>query len=324
MNIGILGAGRIAATMAETINGMDDSVRLLAIGARDAERAAAFASRWNCSRSYGSYEELASDPDVDLIYIATPHSHHFEHAKLCVGHGKAVLVEKSFTANAKQAAELLRFAEEKGVLVTEAIWTRYMPSRRMINDLIGSGVIGEVTSLQANLGYPILHKERMVKPELAGGALLDLGVYPINFALMCFGDRISRVEAGCTKLETGVDAQDSITLYFEDGKAAFLYASMLALSDREGVINGTDGYIEVQNINNPEEIRVFNKNRECIRTVPVPEQVTGYEYEVLACRDALADGRLECPEMPHAETIRVMELMDGIRADFGVKFPFED
>ncbi len=323
MKVGILSAGNIAGTMARTINGMDDSVELYAVGARDLDRAQEFAKTWGCKKAYGSYEELVSDPEIDLIYVATPHSHHFEHTKLCIEHGKAALVEKAFTANAAQAKEVLEMAEKANVLVTEAIWTRYMPSRKLINDLIESGIIGEVTSLQANLGYSLAHVNRMVRPELAGGALLDLGVYPINFASMAFGDRVKSVHASCIKIESGVDAQDSIMMEFEDGRAAFIYATMLAISDREGVINGTKGYIEVQNINNPEEIRVFNSERELIKTVAIPEQVTGYEYEVLACQRALREGKIECEEMPHSETIRVMELMDGIREAFGVRFPFE-
>ncbi len=323
MKVGILSAGNIAATMAKTICGMDDSVELYAVGARDLDRAEAFAKKWGCKKAYGSYEELVSDPEVDLIYVASPHSHHFEHTKLCIEHHKAALVEKSFTANAAQAKEVLRLAKEKGVLVTEAIWTRYMPSRQMINDLVESKVIGEVSSLQANLGYSLRHIERMQKPELAGGALLDLGVYTLNFAAMVFGDQIKSINASCVKLETGVDAQESMAIEFADGKMAYLYSTMLAISDREGVINGTDGYIEVQNINNPEEIRVYNADREIIKKLSVPEQVTGYEYEVLACKKALEEGRIECPEMPHLETIRIMEMMDELREGFGVKYPFD-
>ncbi len=323
MKVGILSAGNIAGVMADTISKMDDSIELYAVGARDLKKAEEFAAKWKMKKAYGSYEELAADPEVDLIYVATPHSHHFQHAKLCIEHGKAVLVEKAFCANAKEARELLALAEEKHVLATEAIWTRYMPSRKLIDDLIASGIIGEVTSLQANLGYPLKHIERMREPSLAGGALLDLGVYPINFASMAFDDRVKRVNASCVKLETNVDAQDSIVLEFEDGRVAYLYATMLAMTDREGVITGTEGYIEVQNINNPEEIRIYNTKRELVKTVSVPKQISGYEYEVLACQKALQEGRTECEEMPHSETIRVMELMDSIRKQLDVTFPFE-
>ena len=323
MKVGILGAGNIACKMAEAINGLDDSVEAYAIASRNLEKAEAFAVQWGFQKAYGSYKALIEDPMVDLVYIATPHSHHFEPAKLCVEHGKAALVEKAFTMNAKQAKELLTLAEEKNVLVTEAIWTRYMPSRKMIDDLVASGIIGNVTSLSANLGYANGHLERMKRPELAGGALLDLGVYPINFASMVFGTNVKEISSTCVKTETGVDSQDSITLIYEDGKAAYLYATMLAQSNREGVIHGDKGFIEVQNINNCEEIRVYNLDYELTVRYEIPKQINGYEYEVLACKKALEQGAIECPQMPHRETIRIMELMDGLRTAWGIRFPGE-
>lgn len=321
MKVGILGAGNIACKMAEAINGLDDSVEAYAIASRNLEKAEAFAVQWGFQKAYGSYKALIEDPMVDLVYIATPHSHHFEPAKLCVEHGKAALVEKAFTMNAKQAKELLTLAEEKNVLVTEAIWTRYMPSRKMIDALVASGIIGNVTSLSANLGYANGHLERMKRPELAGGALLDLGVYPINFASMVFGTNVKEISSTCVKTETGVDSQDSITLIYEDGKAAYLYATMLAQSNREGVIHGDKGFIEVQNINNCEEIRVYNLDYELTARYEVPKQINGYEYEVLACKKALEQGAIECPQMPHGETIRIMELMDELRTAWGIRFP---
>lgn len=326
MRVAILGAGNIARSMAAAVRGLQErgeDVEPYAVGARELSRAEAFAKEQGFAKAYGSYEELVSDPDVDLVYVATPHSMHYEHAKLALEHGKNVLCEKAFTMNAEQARDLTAFAEEKGLLLTEAIWPRYMPSRQMILDLIDSGVIGKVTSLSANLGYPITHVERMTNPDLCGGALLDLGVYPINFACMAFPEKIKEVSSTCVKWETGVDAQNSITLTFEDGRMAVLYSSMMVQSDRLGVINGDRGYIEVQNINNPEEIRIFDLSRACIRTIPVPEQINGYEYEVLACKEALEKGWKECPQMPHAETIRIMELMDSLRKSWGIIYPME-
>lgn len=326
MKVAVLGAGNIARSMAAALRGLKErgeEIEPYAVGARELSRAEAFAKEQGFEKAYGSYEELVSDPQVDLVYVATPHSHHYEHVRLAVEHGKNVLCEKAFTMNAAQAEELFALAAEKNVLLTEAIWPRYMPSRQMILDLIGSGVIGNVTSLSANLGYPLTHVERMTKPELCGGALLDLGVYPINFACMAFEGEISSVSSSCVKWETGVDAQNSMTLNFADGRMAVLYSSFLVQSDRLGVINGDKGYMEVQNINNPEEIRIFDLNRTCIRTIPVPEQINGYEYEVLACKEALENGWTECPQMPHAETVRMMKLMDSMRKSWGVVYPME-
>ena len=188
MKIGILGAGGIAVQMAKTVAGMKD-VENYAVAARSFERAQAFAEKYGFSKAYGSYEEMLADPQVDLVYIATPHSHHYLHAKMCLEAGKNVLCEKAFTVNADQARKLFALAKEKNLLITEAIWTRYMPSRKMIDDIISSGVIGEVTAVTANLNYAISEVERIRKPELAGGALLDVGVYTINFASMVLGDK---------------------------------------------------------------------------------------------------------------------------------------
>lgn len=322
MNIAILGAGNIATSMAITLQPLK-GVTCYAVASRDKKKAQAFADKYGFQVAYGSYVDMLNDPEVELVYIATPHSHHYEHIKLCLEHGKHILCEKAFTANAKQAEEVLQMARDRGLLLTEAIWTRYMPMRETINSILRSGIIGKPTSLSANLGYPLEHVERMTKPELAGGALLDLGVYPLNFASMVFGDDIVGISAECVKYETGIDAQETIMLKYADGKMASLYATMLAQTDRRGVINGTNGHIVVENINNPEGIKVYNLERRLIAEYVAPTQVTGYEYEVMSAMDAIREGRLECPEMPHSETLRMMRLMDSIRKAWGITFPFE-
>ena len=322
MKIGILGAGGIARVMAETVNGMEEA-QCYAIAARDLGRAQKFAEEFGVEKAYGSYEEMLQDPQVELVYIATPHSHHYEHVKLCLEHGKHVLCEKAFTANAAQAEEILKMAEEKGLLLTEAIWTRYMPMRKTIDEVVASGIIGKVTSLSANLGYVIEQNERIHAPELAGGALLDLTVYPLNFASMVFGDDIVKVDASCVKIDTGVDGQDNVMLTYRDGKMATMYTTIHAQTDRRGMINGSLGYIEIENINNYESMKVYDLDRKVIASYEAPKQITGYEYEVRAAIRAIREGKTECEEMPHAETIKMMKLMDQIRADFGIVFPFE-
>ena len=322
MKMGILGAGHIAQKMANTINQMPQVISW-AVAARNLERAQEFAKEYGFEHAYGSYEELASDPEVDLIYVATPHSLHFEHAMLCVEHGKNVLVEKAFTQNAAQAKELLTLSEKKGVFITEAIWTRYMPSRSKINEVIASGVIGTPYSMYATLSYPIMYKERVVNPELAGGALLDIGIYAINFASMVFGDDIKELSASAVLTDKGVDAADSITVVYEDGKMAVLHCDARAQCNREGSIYGDKGYLMVENINNCKCIRVYDTNDELLDEYEISKQITGFEFEVEACREALENGALECPQMPHSETIRMMELMDQIRRQIGVIYPNE-
>ena len=263
---------------------------------------------------------MLKDPEVELVYIATPHSHHYKCAKMCLEAGKHVLCEKAFTVNAAQAEKILRLAEEKKLLLTEAIWTRYMPSRDMINKLIEDGVIGEVTSLTANLGYELSQVKRIWNPKLAGGALLDVGVYLVNFASMIFGENLESVQSEAV-FKDGVDMIDNINMTFAGGKTAAMQCNVHAVQNRQGTIFGTRGYIEITNINNPEEIRVFDENYKKVTSIIPPEQISGYEYEVEACRKAIEEGRLECPEMPHKETLRVMKIMDEMRASWGYEIP---
>ncbi len=322
MKIGILGAGGIAGSMAATVNGMD-SAELYAVGSRSLEKSRAFAEKWGCKKAYGSYEELASDPDVDIIYVATPHSHHFEHSKLCLEHGKHVLCEKAFVVNAAQAKELFRIAEENNVVITEAIWTRYMPGRRVIDELLESGIIGEVSTLTANLSYKIIQVPRIADPNLAGGALLDVGVYVINFALMHFGTEIDHIVSSCMKTDKGVDGQEAITIYFKNGRMANLTAGIFAKSDRRGIFYGSKGYLVVDNINNAHNIDIYSEDDQLIKHIDLPKQITGYEYEVEELMQTIQEGRTECESMPHEESIRVMEIMDGIREEWGIRYPFE-
>ena len=156
------------------------------------------------------------------------------------------------------------------------------------------------------------------------GALLDVGVYPINFAAMVFGTEVKQMSSVCTYTKTGVDEQNSITMIFEDGKMAVLNSSMLSKSDRKGIIHGTKGFLVIENINNFESMTVFDADYKKVEEYKRPKQISGYEYEVEACIQAIKDGALECPQMPHAETIRIMKLMDSLRAEWGIKFPFEE
>jgi len=322
MNIGIIGAGSIAKKMARTVNQMEDAT-LYAIASRSQVKAQEFADEFTIPHAYGSYEQLVADESIDLIYIATPHSHHYEHMKLALEHSKPVLCEKAFTVNATQAKEILAISKEKHVLVAEAIWTRYLPTRKMIDDLIESHIIGEVKSVTANLGYVINHVPRLAQPELAGGALLDVGVYTINFAMMVLGNEYQKISSDATFTDTGVDAQNSITLSYPDMVTAILHSSQLAHTDRRGMIFGTKGYIELENINNPEIIRVFGRDYKLFKELKQPPQITGFEYQVRACINSLKEGSIECKEHPHSEIIKVMETMDTIRDQWNMKYPFE-
>ena len=321
--IGIIGCGWIAEKMAITLQGME-KVEAYAIASRDLNKAETFAQKWNFTRAYGSYEEMLDDELVDLVYIATPHSHHYAHTRLSLLKGKPVLCEKAFTANAKETEELLQLAKEKNLFLTEAIWTRYMPLSQTICELVDNGAIGRPQLLTANLCYPNYHKERMHKPELAGGALLDLGVYTLNFAAMVFGTDIIRTTSACIKTDTGVDAQNSITLEYADGKMAILCSSQMAKSDRQGIISGDKGFMIVDNINNPQKVSVYDSDYQLTAVYNCPPQITGYEYQVYASIEALENGWLESPFMPHQETLRIMRQMDELRKEWGVIYPSDN
>lgn len=322
MKTAILGAGRIAGTLAVTMQALPE-VECYAVASRSLKKAQDFAREHGFQKAYGSYEEMLADEAVELVYIATPHSHHYEHMKLCIEAGKHVLCEKAFTVTRKQAEEVFRLAGERNVLVTEAIWTRYMPSRKIINELLAEGVIGEVKTLTANLSYTISGKERIIRPELAGGALLDVGVYTLNFALMHFGNRIVRKQSAAQLTETGVDGQNAIMLFYEDGRFAVLNSGIYGMSDRQGIFYGSKGWMAVDNINNPLEVRIYNEKRQLCRTVSMPEQINGYEYEILETIDCIRNGKRECPSMKHEDTLEVMELMDAFRREWGVRYPEE-
>lgn len=323
IKMGIMGAGGIAGTMAETIARMEN-VESCAVGSRSLQKAEAFAGKYGFRKAYGSYEELAADEEVELIYIATPHSEHCDNAKLCIRNRKPVLCEKAFTANAAQAREVFELAEREKVFITEAIWVRYLPMLDIIRKELEAGAIGEPSLLTGSLGYLISGVPRLQRPELAGGALLDVGVYPLNFALMMFGNKIKSISGVCTCTDTGVDEQNSFTLIYEDGKMAQLCSSMKSLSERRGMIHGSKGFMQIENINNFESLTIYDTSYRPIRHIDRPEQISGYEYEVEACIRALEEGRLECEEMPHAESVRVMELMDELRKEWGIRYPFEN
>ena len=195
--------------------------------------------------------------------------------------------------------------------------------RGTINEVLRSGIVGKPWLLTANLGYMISDVERLKEPSLAGGALLDVGVYPLNFAAMVFGNDPVSIQGSAVLSDKGVDRQDSITLRYADGRMAVLNATMMGMSDRRGVIDCDNGMLEIVNINCPQELRVYNRERVLIASYRAPKCITGYEYEVEACIRALDAGGIECPLMPHAETVRMMEWMDGLRAQFGVRYPEE-
>ena len=322
LKVGIIGTGWIAEKAAITLNGLTQC-DCYAIASRTLEKAEAFATQWQMEKAYGSYTELINDPDVDLVYVATPHSHHFDVTKEALLAGKPCLVEKAFMANYRQAKEIIDLAKAQKVFLAEAIWTRYQPVVKMMRELIASR-IGTPRLVTATLGYSMGEKPRIMRPDLCGGALLDLGVYALNFVRMFFDADIVSIESQCVKSKTGMDLTNAISLILSDGVLCNLQTSAACVGDNIGVVAGTEGNLIIDNINNPQKITVNGPDRTYIETIHVPQQITGYEYQFMACREALIEGLLEPREMPHKETLYIMQLMDDLRRKWGVHYPMDE
>ena len=323
LRVGIIGAGWIAEKAAITLNGLE-TCEAHAIASRTLDKAQAFAEKWQIPQAYGSYTELINDPAIDLVYIATPHSHHYDVTKEALLADKPCLVEKAFMANLRQAKEIVELAHERKVFLAEAIWTRYQPVVQIVRDLISSGRIGEPRLVTATLGYSMGEKPRIMRADLCGGALLDLGVYALNFVRMFFPADIVSIDSQCVKSKTGMDLTNAITLVLSDGLLCNLQSSAACVGDNIGVIAGPEGNLIIDNINNPQQITVNTHDRVFVEDIHVPRQITGYEYQFLACREALIEGLLEPREMPHEETLYIMQLMDELRRKWGVRYPMDE
>lgn len=322
LRVGIIGTGWIAEKAAITLNGLS-LCEAYAVGSRSQAKADAFAEKWNISKAYGSYSELIADPDVDLVYVGTPHSHHYDVTREALLADKPCLVEKAFMANLREAKEIVELAHQRHVFLAEAIWTRYQPAVGIVRNLISTGRIGTPRLLTATLGYSMGNKERIMRPDLCGGALLDLGVYALNFVRMFFAADIVQMESQCVKSQTGMDLTNAISLVLADGMLCNLQSSAACVGDNIGVIAGTEGNLIIDNINNPQTITVNGPDRTFVETIHVPQQITGYEYQFLTCRQALIDGLLEPHEMPHDEILYIMQLMDTLRQKWGVRYPMD-
>ncbi len=249
LRVGIIATGWIAEKAALTIQHME-GVTCHAVASRSFEKAKAFAQQWGIPNAYGSYSELITAPDIDLIYVGTPHSHHYDVTMEAIQHGKPCLVEKAFMANYEQSLAIVNAAREKKVFLAEAIWTRYQPIVQTIRDIISEGRLGDLRLLTASIGYSMGDKPRIMRADLCGGALLDLGVYGINFVRMFSDAKIERIESQCMKSDTGMDLTNTISFNMAGGIMANIQSSACCVNDNQGTICGTEGYLIVDNINN--------------------------------------------------------------------------
>jgi predicted dehydrogenase len=323
---GIIGPGGIANVFADAVHEGTRS-RVVAVGSRSAQRAQDFATRHGVERAHGSYDDLVADPDVDAVYVASPHSEHHEHALLALGAGKPVLVEKAFTRSLREADEVLAAAEGAGLLAAEAMWSRYLPHYDVIRRTVQAGTLGEVVIVDADHGQLLWPDgpARLSQPELAGGALLDLGVYPVSFADHVLGG-LDAVTARGTLTDLGVDATTTIEARGPGGGIAHLWCSMAGATSCPARVVGTRARLEVEGrfYNVKSAVRLIGPD-ETVLDEFVPSVTThGFRFEAAEVARALDAGRLETWSMPWAATRRVMAAMDEVRRQVGVVYPGED
>ncbi|WP_078896903.1 Gfo/Idh/MocA family oxidoreductase [Streptomyces sp. NRRL S-495] len=324
LNWGVMAPGGIAAHFTETLQ-KHTGQQVVAVGSRDAARARAFADRFGIPTAHGRYADLVENDEVDIVYVASPHSAHFEHAMQAIEAGRHVLVEKAFTRNAREAEQLIEAARERGVFLMEAMWTRFLPHIDVVRQVLGSGLLGEVHTVTADHGQRMDPDpaHRMFAPELAGGALLDLGVYPVSFASMVLGPFASVTAVG-TKAFTGVDGQTSIIVTTGSGAHGVLNTTLFARTPTSASISGTRARLEIDGpFYGAARIRLVGRDNELLDTFVPARQDGGMSYQAAEAARCVAAGRLESDLMPLAETLDIMRVLDGVRRDLEVVFPGE-
>ena len=318
---GFLSAGGIATSVAEDFQ--IAGITIQAVGARDLAKANKFADRFGIPNRHQGYEDLVNDPEVDVVYISTPHPWHHQHALLALNAGKHVLLEKPFTINAREAQEIKELAAAKSLFVLEAMWTRFLPSMDAIFEIINSGVLGEIRLITADHSQYLPHVPRLWEPELGGGALLDLGIYPVSFAIRTLG-LPQGMTAKATLTGQQVDETTSIIFEYENGAQATLTTCMSAAGPVTAVVTGTFGRIEIdKSFYNQTSFRVYNQGGEVIANYDKKIAGIGRQYQGLHLEKCVAAGLLESPILSVTESVEIMKVMDALRAQIGVKYPTE-
>ncbi len=317
---GILAPGNIAHKFASGLQFVPGA-ELYAIGSRDGIKARTFAEQYQAPVSYDSYEALAKDPEVDIIYIATPHTFHTENALLCLEHGKAVLCEKPLAINSRQVESMISAARKNNSFLMEALWSRFLPNIIKVKELATSGKIGAINHLEADFGFKADYnpKSRLFDPALGGGALLDIGIYPLFFALYLFGKPIE-VESEAKLGPTGVDESCKVKLKFSSGAIANLRFTVTEFTPVEARIKGSKGEIMLPN-------RWYQPANIVTSTTDESEESiidfvgNGYNYQAVEVQNCLDEGRIESPKWSHTDSLQLMQLMDKIRNQCGIEYP---
>ncbi|CAM3366319.1 Gfo/Idh/MocA family protein [Marinicrinis lubricantis] len=321
---GIMGPGYISSTFAKDLQ-QTEGAELVAVGSKSMERAEKFAEEFNIPKAYGDYEEMANDPNIDIVYVGTLHPAHKDNVLTCLRAGKAVLCEKPFTINAQESKELISYARENQLFLMEAMWTRYLPPIVKVREWLQQGLIGEVKLVQANFGFDIGNQAegRLLNRELGGGALLDAGIYPVSFASMVYGQQPSKIMSSAYLGETGVDERFSLLFEYEGGQKAMLGGAVRLDMVNDAYIYGEKGYIHVPNFLFSRAATLHVKGEE-----PVPFQcereTSGYNFEAIEAMSCLREGRTESSIMPLDETQQIMQTLDQIRAQWGLRYPGEE
>ena len=328
IKLGVLGIGGIAETVVTVLEGVSGISLYACASASNYSRAQDFKSKHHFKVAYKTYEELVKDPNIDLVYVANLISDHYETVKLCLNNNKNVICEKAFTFNAKQAKELCDLSKQKHLFLTEALLIKFTPYVKTLKGLINSGIIGKPYQISANLGYKIFDRKRIYTPSMGGGILLDVAVYPINFAFNICGTNYKKIDTHCTFTKSGVDESDFINLTYDNNLSVDIFATMNGQTDRYGYIYGSDGYIEVKNINSPEEINVYTikpgyHNVALIKTIKIKDPYDRYAYEFLSSIKAIENNLIETPEYTHKEIVKNMEFYDELRKKWGFNYPNE-
>ena len=320
----ILGCGSIAERFAAAVNELSDAA-LTAVGSRSAAKAAAFGARFGAAHSYGSYEAAASDPAVDAVYVATPHPMHAELCLLGLNAGKAVLCEKPFTVSAAELEEVIATARRRKLFLMEAMWTRFFPLMAEVRRMAAGGEIGEVRMIQADFGYRAGDdpENRALSPALGGGGLLDVGIYPLSLASMLFGAPTRAV--GLAHLgETGVDEQAGLVLSYTGGRLAVLSCGVRTDTPQEGYLLGTEGRIHIHAPWwKPSRLTIFRHWGDASETREIPFEGNGYRYQAAEVAECVRRGETESKIMPLAESLTLMQTMDDLRAQWGLRYPGE-
>jgi len=320
---GIIGTGRIAHELADALRRLPGA-ELFSVGSRSAETAGRFADEFGIPRPYGSYHALVNDPQVDLIYVATPHSCHADNTRLALNAGKPVLCEKPFTINAVEAREVIALARARKLFVMEAMWTRCFPLMTKLRALLASDSIGEVRQLSADFGFRAEYTKdsRLFGPHYGGGALLDVGVYPVSLASMLFGPP-QRIVSAAKLGPTGVDEEAAMILTHGDGQLAILHAAIRLDTAQEAIITGTRGRVRIHSPWWRPVAMTLSREGEPDERFEFLAEGNGYEHEAREVMECLRAGKLESPLMPLEESLSIMETLDALRAQWGVKYPME-